>query len=156
MTTPPFNDLRLLPGEEKDPRRLRELFEGMTRNFEDLYNRYSNSTQVIEAITAAIASQHLANGFETLRILRGIVNSTAPTIVGGAGFTLTKLGVGEVKINFSTAFKTAPAVVPAAAAFNLKAFPVTGGTVGSVTVGIVNATPAAADGEFDFFAIGPR
>jgi hypothetical protein len=48
MAIPPFNDLRLLPGEENDPRRLRELFEGMTRNFEDLYNRYATGTELTE------------------------------------------------------------------------------------------------------------
>jgi hypothetical protein len=36
MAIPPFNDLRLKPGERTIRARLEELFEGMTRNFEDL------------------------------------------------------------------------------------------------------------------------
>lgn len=42
MTVPPFNELRLKPGEKPDQRRLEELFDGIYRNFEDAYEQLAS------------------------------------------------------------------------------------------------------------------
>jgi hypothetical protein len=62
MTVPPFNELRLKPGEWPDQQRLEELFEGMVRNFEDLYNRFQTSQQSSETLNAFIRSAVSGNG----------------------------------------------------------------------------------------------
>jgi hypothetical protein len=92
---------------------------------------------------------------EDLRVVRGGVNTASPgTILQGAGFTITRLGTGEVKVTFTTAFSGVPTVTPTARTFTHKA---NAGEplAGSVLIG-VNASGAAVDGVVDFIAAGPR
>ncbi len=53
MAIPPFVNTRLNKGEKLDQGKAEEIFDAMTRNFEDLYNRY----QTVEAQNEAL------NGF---------------------------------------------------------------------------------------------
>lgn len=96
-----------------------------------------------------------------LYVIRGAVNSAgAGSIIEGSGFTIVRNGVGDVTVNFSTAFAGTPAVLlgpsqtpsalvkmrdntaPTAASFRVSVFLFNVGT--------------ALDGIFHFTAIGRR
>jgi len=102
----------------------------------------------------------LGSGADTpFRIIRGRIDTTTPTILQGAGFTVSKNQVGLVTITFSTAFGTIPAVVAMADR--------SVGTGGRVTfvqtvsttqvqLGRVTIGDTYEDGTLHFIAIGPR
>lgn len=92
-------------------------------------------------------------GGETLRIIRGRVNSDG-TIALGTGFTISKTGTGAYTINFSTTFSSAPTAV--ASATNAAHFSNVGlPSTSSVAVATYNSSAAAADAAFNFIIIGP-
>jgi len=51
-------------------------------------------------------------GEDGLRIIAGTIDTTTPTILRGAGFSVAKTDTGRVKITFDTAFSAAPSVIP--------------------------------------------
>jgi hypothetical protein len=97
------------------------------------------------------------NGGEILRILRGRIDTTTPgTILQGTGFTLTRNGLGDVTVTFSTAFSATPVVIVVAEDVSqgsvVKINSVASGSVRLVRF-LTNLT--AADGILHFIAIGP-
>lgn len=89
-----------------------------------------------------------------LKMIRGRISTTTPTILQGSGFTVVRNSAGSVTITFTSAFSAIPAVVAVAdpaGVCDQAAIP----TVS--TVGIIRFTTAgvATDGSFDFVAIGP-
>lgn len=50
-TVPPFVNTRLNRGEDLNKVKQEELFEGITRNFEDLYQRFITSTEARESLS---------------------------------------------------------------------------------------------------------
>ena len=97
-----------------------------------------------------------------LRIIRGPVDTGGPGIGAGGGFTLTRNGVGDLTVTFSTAFSAVPAVTATAertiGGHNLLVNLVNGGAAAGSARFIVtdaNAAFAASEGYFNFIAIGP-
>src|SRR5436853_1239219 len=46
-----------------------------------------------------------------LRIERGSIDTTTPTILGGSGFTVVRNGVGDITITFDPPFSATPSIV---------------------------------------------
>lgn len=99
------------------------------------------------------------------RIVRGIVDATSgtPAIVAGEGFTITDLGVGNYRINFTTAFGGVPSVAltahkDSAAADRVVAKLHRPGTVSASVAELITYrtdTGALLDASFHFIAVGP-
>lgn len=90
-----------------------------------------------------------------LRIIRGEINTTTPTITRGGGFTLTRNGVGDVTINFNTAF-SANSTPTAIAGGSSRVVYCTGTGTGSCRLVLaVSTTGAAVDGDIFFQVVGP-
>jgi len=143
MTTPPFNELRLKPGEKPTQERLEELFEGYARNFEDLYQMFP-----LEA--SDISGGVKGNG---ARIVRGAVSSAgAPT--EGSGFTASKSGTGIYTVVFTPPFATVPEVVGVDAQGTQRTFCTGTRNKAAVTVVMSNGAGAAENIAFSFIAIG--
>jgi hypothetical protein len=94
-----------------------------------------------------------------MRSIRGRYFSTvagAPRLDSGSGFTLSRNGTGDVTVNFSTAFGSAPAVIAncevVAGTLNRSAV-VSTVTTSSFRIQTYNAG-AASDEEVDFLAMG--
>lgn len=97
------------------------------------------------------------SGPETLRILRGTVN-TSGSILAGSGFTVTRNGAGDFTITYSTAFSGQPSVVATAAVVSpaaITAIILSSALTTSARIGLVNAAGTAQDAAFEFIAIGP-
>lgn len=95
---------------------------------------------------------------ENLKVIRGIVNTTTPTIVKGSGFTVTKNSTGTVTITFSAEFTDVPSVSLGVASGSFGR----GGSISEATkakaklVVFQVSNQTEIDGEFHFIAIGPR
>lgn len=93
---------------------------------------------------------------EVGRTIRGIINTTGPSIIAGSGFTVTKNGVGDVTVHFTPPFVRPPAVAGEAIGSMLTGFRFLGvrarPSVTSVRLLRVTST-AAEDGELDFIAM---
>ncbi len=103
----------------------------------------------------SVGGSPIVKGVEALRTIRGNVNANG-TVANGAGFTVTKAGVGGYTINFSTAFSAPPAVTmsgPAGAIIGdgSAGFP----TAISATVSTNSSTGTPSDQRFSFIATGP-
>lgn len=91
------------------------------------------------------------------RIIRGTVSS-AGAIVVGSGFTVSRTGVGQYTVTFTTAFADHPTVTLGAGitvanyAVKLTTRSATAIAVNTITIA---AAPANVDAEFSFIAIGP-
>lgn len=109
-------------------------------------------------------------GDETLRMLRGIVNSNG-TVFAGSGFSVSRAGVGLFDITFNTAFPSIPGAsatqIYGRANSGTETATHTGGsTLDNVVIAHLSAnmmrvktggdTGAAADRVFSFIVIGPR
>lgn len=97
------------------------------------------------------------SGPETLRILRGTVNTNG-AILAGSGFAATRNGAGDFTITYSTAFSGQPSVVATAAVVSPAAITtiiLSSALATSARIGLVNAAGTAQDTVFEFIAIGP-
>lgn len=66
----------------------------------------------LEDLEGRIAAYALGSTVENLTVIRGIINTAGSgSIVAGQGFTITRLGTGEVEVKYSTAFSAVPAIV---------------------------------------------
>jgi hypothetical protein len=93
-------------------------------------------------------------GPESLRILRGVVNSVGTNLFG-AGYTVAHTGAGAYTLTFATSFADVPAVTVTAqsgASFSATCTSVSAGSAGIRTW----AGNVATDNQFDFIAIGPK
>jgi len=97
VTIPPFNELRLKPGEEPTPRRLEELFNGIYRNFEDAYENFATTTNLREAG----AKKEYA----------GAVNGSG-TIEAGTAFTVSHPSAGSYTITLKEKLSGFGVLVP--------------------------------------------
>lgn len=94
------------------------------------------------------------------RTIWGTVGSTGTADIG-SGYSVSRIGVGTYTLTWTTAFSSASySVVVSCGNTNLAIFAKQSGgtsrTTTTYTVVVVNAaTLAAADGNFEFIAIGP-
>lgn len=102
--------------------------------------------------------QTVSSTVEDLKTIRGIVATTTPTIVKGAGFTLAKNTTGTVTITFSSEFSDTPSVtlgvVSGAFGRGVSISEVTKAKVKLVVFQI--STQTEVEGEIHFEAVGPR
>jgi hypothetical protein len=111
------------------------------------------------AVGVTEAPDFVNSTVEDMKVIRGTITSTTPTIVNGSGFTLTRNGVGDVTVTFSAAFSGAPAVTVSGALAGAGTGPLwVVDTVTTTTVKIRCFTTAPAAQEYTayFIAIGPR
>lgn len=100
-----------------------------------------------------------------LRMLRGRINTTTPTILTGLGFTVTRAGVGDITVSFTPAFTTIPSAVASAEATNIGRSVTTDGPTTSAIRFIrwrigtgdppVGGGVTNEDGILDFVIVGP-
>lgn len=91
-----------------------------------------------------------------LRMVRGTINTTTPTIVEGVGFTVAKNGTGDVTITFDPLFASAPSVTGTSVIVANGTWIYLSGNPTTSTARIVRTIAAAAeDGIFHFVAVGP-
>lgn len=94
-----------------------------------------------------------------LRIIRGQIDSTAPTINYGSGFTIVKNSTGDVTITFTTPFSAAPAFVVGpyteGVSWRFAEMNLSLPTTSTARVGLKAEAGGAVDGHFDFIAVGP-
>lgn len=104
------------------------------------------------------SGQHFAlRGNETLRVLRGEVNS-AGTRIRGAGFTSSRIDVGKYRISFATPFAAVPSVLTTAWRGDqaVTANSDSADTSSAVIVTYSTLVDNYADASFEFIIIGPR
>lgn len=90
---------------------------------------------------------------EPLRIIRGSINTTTPTITQGVGFTVLKNATGDVTVTFTVAFSAAPSI--SVAGDGSVADVVTPSASASRMRRYIANTGVLTDGVFHFAAIGP-
>lgn len=96
---------------------------------------------------------------ESLKMLRGVINTTTPSISAGSGFTVAKNGTGDVTVTFTSNFPgaTAPAVTvsPASATPGYRASLFTLPNGAGARILRTNEAGVASDGVVCFIAVGP-
>lgn len=102
MAIPPFNNTRLNPHEDLTKKKQEELFNGITRNLEDIYGSFTQGTELAELRKKVAALEAKTN-------VGGVI-SAAGGIVFGSGFTPEHPAAGEYKIVLSKELAT-PAVL---------------------------------------------
>lgn len=120
----------------------------------------SGSTPDVSASLASLAAADAAldarvDALEATRTVRGIIDTTGPSIVAGSGFSLAKNGVGDVTITFGPAFSTVPAVVatPMSGTQRVIAQLVAAATTSTVRVQVTKFdNTTLLDGQFHFTA----
>lgn len=96
-----------------------------------------------------------------LRVVRGTVDTNIPSIVAGAGFTISKSSTGTVVVTFNTAFPTgSPPTVTLGSSLvpgvNWQTVQLTSDpVVGNFGVTVHDQAFNAQNGKFWFIAIGP-
>jgi len=101
-------------------------------------------------------------GEEKLRIIRGVVIcQSTPSIVAGAGFSVTRRGEGDCDINFGTPFGGTPSITATAYSGTVsdsEKFALIGGVgTGSAEIIVAKRSDGSfTDWTFFFIAIGPR
>lgn len=99
----------------------------------------------------------LSGASESLKVIRGIVSTTTPTIVKGSGFTLTKSAPGRVTINFTVAFSDIPSVTFAPSdGSHISTIMSEQATASKAVTVTLSTLFEASEGIFHFIAIGPR
>lgn len=88
------------------------------------------------------------------RTVRGIIN-TAGSIVAGVGFSVTRNGVGDITVTFTTAFSDVPTVIPAAQGAGFFAANNAVSPTTTTARFFRHAGGAANDGVLHFIAMGP-
>lgn len=103
--------------------------------------------------------RHVASTVEDLKVIRGIINTTTPTIVKGSGFSIGKNATGDVTVTFTAGFSDTPSVAHAAGesagVLQTKLNAAPSSTTARILLFVANPF-AANDGLFHFIAIGPR
>ncbi len=112
------------------------------------------------------AGEFLAvTGEENLRIIRGTVGENTDCTVAppstGVGFTLTSLSCGEIRVNFTTPFATAPVVIASGPygscnCGDYRFVTCTGVSPFGVSIRVFNADGNNVRSSFHFIAIGRR
>lgn len=154
MAIPPFNNTRLNPHEDLTKTKQEELFDGITRNLEDVYSKFSTSTNIEELrkrITAEFVE--VLGAALGVRISFGVVNAEG-TKVTGSGFNSVKTTTGVYALAFEKAFKTGPAVIPVDASGQQRTASVAVTSSSTATVTMSNGTGAKENIQFAFIAIG--
>jgi hypothetical protein len=151
--------VRYRAGEITDTDPLDVALGGSDVPYEDVRAVESGVTTGDQVATLVFGNDLLVLGKVTdapLRIVRGIVNTTTPTIVAGAGFSVAKNGTGDVTITFDDAFSAAPSVNATPVGVN-EARAQNRNTPTTADCRIVgrNSAGTIAETEFSFTAIGP-
>lgn len=101
---------------------------------------------------AAVRGRYESN----LRVNRGRVNTTTPTILDGVGFTAVRNGTGLVTLTFDPPFSAAATVIAIAELPTGDAFMYVRSTSATTAqLQRVDAAGAGLDGIFAFLAVGP-
>lgn len=112
------------------------------------------------AVTSAKVGAGVPTSVEDVRIVRGIINTTTPSIDAGSGFTVSRNGTGDVTISYSTAFSAVPSVSADIATDVLgrqaQLAQSSNNTASQTRVRTVDGANAATEAIFHFIAIGPR
>ena len=137
MAIPPFQNTRLNKHEEPSKEKLEELFDALTRNNEDLYDRFATSEQVTEATSK--------------RTIGGRVTE-AGGVEGGVGFTVVHPSAGRYIITLATSLPTYGVCV-ASPAGPLRTASTTGVSKTQFEVLIYNTTTAAVENQAFSFIV---
>lgn len=90
------------------------------------------------------------------KVVRGVINTTGPSITEGEGFSIAKNGTGDVTITFDPAFSDRPAVAVTPVSSSVRiAQQIAAATASTARVGVFTSAFAAVDATFDFVAVGP-
>ncbi len=118
------------------------------------------AAEIVDGSVGTLEAPTFVNStVETLKVIRGTINTAgAGTIVVGSGFTITRNSIGNVTVNFSDSFSTAPTVTLGVGNnANVTGVHVSGPTTSSCRVVLlVPSTGGNSEGTFHFTAIGPR
>lgn len=89
-------------------------------------------------------------------IVRGVINTTGPSIVEGSGYSIVKNGTGDVTVTFNPPFSDVPAFTctPQSASGRLAQM-VAPATASTARVAVLSTAFAAAESEVHFIAVGP-
>lgn len=101
---------------------------------------------------SSFSMQPVLVGAENIRIIRGTVNS-AGSIIVGSGFTITKIGTGDYRINFNTALSALPTCVASAYSVLYITW-ISDPLTTSIRVHTSDRTGSPADAQFAFMAAG--
>lgn len=121
---------------------------------------FGANSELRRIIDDAGSSDFVQGRAESLKEIRGIVNTAGPngSIIEGAGFTLIRNGVGDVKVTFTEPFSGVPTVtgMHGAGSFVGIVQTGTGGVIaGSARLTLFDLTGASRDGIIHFRASGP-
>lgn len=95
-------------------------------------------------------------GVENLRIIRGRISSVG-VVQFGTDFTATRLGTGNYRITFASAFADTPTVTATAIDVSVpQVATVSANSTTSVEIRTWSISGAAADTDFTFIVVGPR
>lgn len=93
---------------------------------------------------------------ESLRVVRGRVDTTGPTILQGGGFTVAKNGTGDVTATFATAFSGVPTVLVSTEGVGVRAENRATPTTTTARVYVTDLSGGAVEGVIHFVAVGPE
>jgi len=93
---------------------------------------------------------------KNLRVERGSIDTTTPTILSGVGFSVVRNGIGDVTITFDPPFSAVPSIIatPMAPSGTRIASTLAASTTSTARLGRSTST-AFEDGQIDFVAMGP-
>lgn len=118
----------------------------------------ANSVSSTNIQNGAVTSSKLGTGgvrgIESLRIIRGTVNTAGSgSITQGNGFTISRTGTGNLTVTFTTVFSAVPSVTATPNdAYVIRRNAI---SASSVQIQIYTTGLSAVDASFDFTAIGP-
>ena len=105
------------------------------------------------AVTALPEAGQLVTAEE---VVRGIINTSSPTITEGSGFSVVKNSTGNVSVTFTTPFSDVPAIAANAEGAGDRSAALFGATAGSVAIlRSIASTGVAEDGLIHFIAYIP-
>lgn len=104
------------------------------------------------------SGQMVSSFLAPLKVIRGRIDTTGPTIKSGEGFTLAKTGTGQVTVTFTTDFADVPAVTVAVdrdvGATGRIAYSNNAPTVHQFDIQRATIADAPVDGTVSFVAVG--
>lgn len=118
-------------------------------------------------VWSRVPNTFLVNAVEAaetgLRLVRGTIDTSGSgTILEGGGFSITRNGVGDLTVTFTTAFADLPSVVLTPLGAGSSVGPIASHkngftrTTSAFRVEVVSIGSGFADGTFDFVAVGPQ
>jgi hypothetical protein len=153
-----------LPDQRVDDARVRRNFdaiqlqiEGLETNLDDHVAATTNVHGIAD--TAKLVRTSGTGAESGLRIIRGIVNTAAPSgsIVKGTGFSISaRTGTGDITLAFTTAFSDTPAITASPENATAAGVRLITPSASGVRLFSTNTTTGATqDNVLHFIAIGP-